>query len=381
MVFISLVFKMSSMVEANNNFTFNLYSQLRDSTGNIFFSPHSISSVGAMLYEGARGMTADQIRDVFGFPKDNEELRSSFAELHQRLNKSGRQYTLHTANALWAEQTYRLLKEYVDTIKCHYGGEARNVDFVNDAEGSRKLINNWIDHHTEHRISDMLGLGSLDPYTRLVLTQGTYFKGDWDRKFKKERTEQEDFHITPDNAVKVPMMKMPTDSFHFPYTENERMQVLEMPFEGNDLSMLILLPKENDLASLEKSIDSNRLKDLRRRMYPQKVQIWMPRFKLRTSYDLNSNLKSMGMGLPFGMDADFSGMDGTQNLYVDQMKHEAYFKVDEEGAEAAAATTAIMGLKAVMLPNVFKADHPFMFLINERRTDNILFMGRFMDPR
>jgi serpin B len=373
---------MSSVAEANNSFAFNLYSQFSDSNNNIFFSPLSISNVGAMLYEGARGETADQILNVFGFPKDKKELRSSFAELNQRLNAPGRPYKLHTANALWAEKTYTFLKEYIDTVKHHYGGEARNVDFVNDAEGSTKLINDWIDNQTEHRITNMFDPGSLNQVTRLALTNAIYFKGNWAKQFDKDYTKDEDFHVTSGKVIKVPMMKMPTDSFDFRYTENEKIQVLEMPYKGENLSMLVFLPKNNDLTGIEKSIDSEELMNLRRRMYPQKVQIWMPKFEFKTSYNLNSTLMNMGMKLPFGMVADFSGMDGSHRLYVDQMKHDAFVKVDEEGTEAAAATGASMRLKAVITqPKFFKADHPFMFIINELGSGNILFMGRITNPR
>jgi serpin B len=374
---------MSSIVEASNSFALNLYSQFRDGDANMFFSPLSISNVGAMLYEGAHNNTADQILDVFGFPKGNKERRSFFAELHQRLNASGRPYTLRTANALWAEKTYRFLKEYVDTIKNYYGGEARNIDFVNDTEGSTNLINDWVDSKTEHRITDMFGPGSLNKLTRLILTNAIYFKGDWARQFDKSYTNDENFYVKPDKAVKVPMMNMLSDSFYFRYAEDERMQVLEMPYKGNDLSMLVFLPKKNDLRGMEESIDSKKLMDLRRRMHGQKVNIWMPKFELKTSYNLNSTLKDMGMSLPFGISADFSGMDGTHDLYVDQMKHNAFVRVDEEGTEAAAATGATMLLRAVMepQPKIFRADHPFMFTINECYSGNILFMGRVINPK
>lgn len=374
------------MVEANNNFAFNLYSELKGSADNTFFSPQSISSVGAMLYEGARGETADQIRNVFGFPENIEECRSYFSQLQQRLNRPGREYTLQTANALWAEQKYKFLKEFVDIVTSYYGGEARNVDLIKDAEGSRKLINEWVERNTEHRITNMLGPGSLNTLTRLILTNAICFKGYWANQFKKGLTEYEDFYITPANTVKVPIMKMPADSIEFLYTEDNRMQLLEMPYKGDDLSMLILLPMEKDLTTLERLIDLNRLNnfklmDLRRGMWRQKINIWMPKFELRTDYDLHNNLKNMGMDLPFGMDADLSGMDGTKDLYVSQMKHKGFVKVDEEGTEAAAATAAVVTLRGFMPTKNFKVDHPFIYTIIERETGNILFMGRVKDPR
>lgn len=370
---------MSSIAEANNKFAFSLYKELKDLEGNIFFSPFSISSVGAMLYEGADGKTEEQIKKVFNFPKDKKLLRSSYSELLGSITQPGKEYKLHIANALWVEQTYRLLGSYVHNIQTHYDGEAKNMYFRLNPGAAREVINSWIEEHTENRIKNLFDPGSVDRLTKLILTNAVYFKGDWGKQFDKDDTEDENFNIAKGKIVEVPMMKMVGKNY-FGYAEDERMQALEMLYKGNELSMTVLLPKDNNLGSLEDYLDLERFSDLRKKV--EEVHIWMPKFEFNRSYNLTGRLTKMGMDLPFGSQADFSGMDGSKDLFVDKIVQGAYVKVDEEGTEAAAATGATMLIKAVMPEfKFFKVDHPFMFLIKERYTNTILFMGRVVDPR
>jgi len=375
----------ASVVEADNQFAFNLYSELKDegdSRGNIFFSPYSISIADAIAYEGARGQTAEEMQSVFHFPDDAAVRRSSFARIHNIINKRGKQYTLYTANALWAEQSYKFLDEYTGTIEKYYAGKTANLDFINDVEASRQIINEWVERQTNNKIKDLFQPGTLDDTTRLVITNAIYFKGKWAKQFDKANTREEDFRTISGNTVKVQMMRLTEDEAKFNYTETDDLQVLELPYEGGTLSMLVLLPKGDDLSSLENSLNAQKLSNLRKNLNEEKVHVYLPKFTFDTKYTLNENLKDMGMITAFKWPgADFSGMDGTKDLYIAIVVHQAFVEVNEEGTEAAAATGISMTLgAAVQQFKEFRADHPFIFLIQERETGNILFLGRVVNP-
>lgn len=371
----------SSAVNASNQFALELYSELEDGDGNIFFSPWSISTALAMAYEGSRGQTKEEIRSVFHFQDDDSIRRSSFAAIHSRLNVDA-DYKLRTANALWVQENYRLLDEYTGTVEEYYGGEAVNVDFAQDTEGARKTINDWVEEKTDNKIRDLFPQGSLNPMTRLVLTNAIYFKGNWVKKFDESETRDEEFRIRKDSVAQVPMMRRTDREAEFNYTETDELQVLEMFYEGEELSMLVLLPKENDLTSLEKSLTLEKLNQWREQLKEQRVNVFMPKFTFDSRYSLNKNLKELGMPSAFTENvADFSGIDGTKNLFIQGVIHQAFVDVNEEGTEAAAATGVAIGVESIgpRIP-IFRADHPFIFIIQERKTGNILFLGRVVDP-
>jgi len=363
----------ASVVNANNQFTFELYSEIKDE-GNVFFSPYSISTALAMTYEGARGQTAQEMQEVLHFPEDANIRRPAFAKIYNLINKPRTKYKLHTANALWAQKNYQFLNEYFGIIQQYYIGKVTNLDFVLETEKSRKTINDWVEEKTNNKIKDLIPQGALNQMTRLVLTNAIYFKGNWVQQFDKKDTIEEDFRISPGNTVKVPMMRLTGEEFN--YTETDELQVLEMTYAGEELSMLVLLPKQ-DLESIE--LDAGKLAELRSRLREQQVDVYMPRFTFETKYFLTNILKEMGMPTAFSMDADLSGMDGTKNLFITDVIHQAFVDVNEEGTEAAAATGVIVGLSAVT-PNIFRADHPFIFIIQERQTGYILFFGKVVDP-
>jgi serpin B len=366
----------ASVVEANNRFAFEFYEQI-DSEDNVFFSPYSISVAFAMLYEGANGQTAEEIKDVFQYPEDDLTRRSSFASIYNEINKRDKEYKLSTANALWAQKDYQFLQSYLDTIKNRYGGNTTNLDFVRETEKSRQTINNWVEERTNDKIKDIIPPGVLNDMTRLVLTNAIYFKGDWVIKFDKKRTSKQDFKITEDNVVQVDMMAMTGEKARFNYTETEDLQILELPYKGKEISMLVLLPKEN-LDNV--SLDAEKLAEYRNNLQERDINVYLPKFTFETKTDLNKILIDMGMPTAFSLDADLSGMDGTQNLFVTKAIHQAFVEVNEEGTEAAAATAIVVGFKGIMT-NEFRADHPFMFIIQQRDTGNILFMGKVVDPR
>jgi len=370
---------LGSVVDANNQFAFELYWQYKSKDGNIFFSPYSISSALAMTYEGARGKTADEIQAVFHFPKDGSARQESFLKVYNQINKKDKKYQLHTANALWAQKDYPFLEDYFKLVEKYYGGKITSLDFVKETEKSRLTINRWVEEQTNDKIKDLVPRGSVGSDTRLVLTNAIYFKGFWLKQFDKKDTEEKDFRVSPGNTVKSQMMHSTGKGMEFNYAETDKLQILELPYEGEELSMLILLPKENSLESVEGSLNAEKLSKLKGLLRKEEVDIYMPKFKFETKYFMAEDLCRMGMPTAFSGSADFSGMTGKRDLFISQVIHQAFVDVNEEGTEAAAATAVIMkmGLSEI---RTFKADHPFIFVIQERETGNILFLGRVVNP-
>jgi serpin B len=380
----------SSVAEGNNRFAFDLYRQLAgspDSSGkNIFFSPYSISSALAITYEGARGTTADEIRSVLHFPADITLMREGFAATDARLNRGSENYTLRTANALWAEETYRFLPEYVDAAAQWYGANVTNLDFRNNPEGSRATINRWVEEQTEEKIRDLLPAGSIDALTRLVITNAIYFKGTWAEQFDPNETTDEEFRVGPNETVQVRMMQRTDEDAVYRYTETDALQALELPYahgNGTGLSMLVLLPKGDNLTAVEERLDADTVAGLRDSLDSQRVRVYLPKFTLEAEYSLPRELATMGMPTAFTGNADLSGMDGTRDLFVSDVVHKAFVDVNEEGTEAAAATGVVVNLVSMPIEDtvpVFRADHPFVFMIVEEDSGTILFMGRVADP-
>jgi len=376
-----------SVVNASNQFALDFYFNIKDDEkGNIFYSPYSISTALAMTYEGARGKTADEIQSVFHFPKDDATRRSSVAAIYNGLNKKDAKYRLHTANALWVQKGYQLLNGYTDTIEKYYLGKATNVDFAGATEHARQTINNWVEDKTDNKIKDLFPQGSLNSLTRLVLTNAIYFKGIWVKEFAKSETGEEDFRVSKDQTVKVPMMRRADNEAKFNYAETEELQILEMLYEGGDLSMLVLLPRSDDLRPLEDSLTLKKLNEWENELKEQRLDVYMPRFTFERKYFLNENLKEMGMPLAFtppvmSPGADFSGISGDRDLFIQLVVHQAFVDVNEEGTEAAGATGVSVGIVSIgpRIP-IFRADHPFIFIIQEKDTGNILFLGRVINP-
>ena len=370
------------VIEANNRFAINLYSQYKSEEGNIFFSPFSISTAMAMVYEGAEGKTAKEIKSVFGFPKYDNSRRNQYSDLLSEINKKDKEYALKTANALWAEQDFHFLDEYLTTVEKYYGGKTTNLDFKNEWEASRLIINNWVEDKTNDKIKDLLPEDVIDADTRLVLTNAIYFKAKWLIQFDADKTSDEYFRVNPDKSIKVPMMQPTSQKSTFNYTQNKDLQILEMPYAGEDLSMLILLPLDDDIEALENSFTIEKLTEWKKSLRKRRVNIYIPKFKFETKYFMIKTLSNLGMPTAFTNSADFSGMTGKKDLIIDKVIHQAFIEVNEEGTEAAAATGIGVGMKTSMPPPtpIFKADHPFIFIIQQKETGNILFMGRVNNP-
>ena len=367
----------NELVKASNQFGLDIYSRLSQKPGNVFISPWSLSSALSMTYEGARGDTADEMKNVMHLP-DAEARQSSFARLFNDINKKDKKYLLYTANALWAQEGFDFLPEYFNLVEKYYAGKASNVDFAGDLEESRKTINKWVKDNTNDRIKNLFPSGSLNALTRLVLTNAVYFKGSWDMQFDKKSTHSADFRTGAGSVVQVDMMSMQDKEFS--YYEDDKLQVLEMDYAGDDLSMLVLLPKEDGLDWLESTISADALADWRKGLHEEKLDVYIPKFTFETKYFLNDVLKEMGMPLAFSEDADFSGMDGRKDLFIGIVVHQAFVEVNEEGTEAAAATGVGMTLTAMPMTKTFRADRPFLFVIQQKNTGNILFLGRVVDP-
>jgi serpin B len=370
------------LINASNQFAFEMYSNISNGGDNLFFSPYSIFTALGMVYEGARDGTADEIRSVFHFPSDDQTRLELFKALIGLLNGGGTGCNLSTANAMWMQEGFNILREYIDTLQTYYKAGAFNVDFERATETARVKINSWVENQTNGKIKDLFPPGSLTGYTRLVLTNAIYFKGDWLKEFNACLTKKMDFHPDPTTSVDVQMMLCKDDETKFNYTKTDGIQILEMPYSREKLSMLVLLPGAGEMESLESMLTSRKLSEWRGKLSQQSVTIYFPKFTLNTKYFLNGDLSKMGMPSAFlDETADFSGIDGKKDLCISNIIHQAFVSVDEKGTEAAAATGVSFEISAFQPSHpTFCADHPFIFIIQERETGNILFMGKLSDP-
>jgi serine protease inhibitor len=379
-------------VRDNNAFAIELYGQLHNRSGNLFFSPESISTALAMTYAGARADTAAEMAKTLHFTLPPGQLHPAMGTLLRDRNAAHDGYQLKEADALWVQEGYALLPEFLKLNKDNYEAGLNQVDFKGATETSRQTINLWAEQRTENKIRELLTPGILSHDTRLVLTNAIYFKGDWDKQFKKEDTNEEDFHLSAAQAIKTPLMHM-TKGFN--YFEGGSFQALEIPYKNKELSMILLLPKAMEgLSEFEQSLSPANMQQLLEQLRPAgNVIVTMPKFKIEAQFGLVPTLIAMGMKEAFDRNmADFTGtassktmqLDGNGNLYISAVIHKAYVDVDEEGTEAAAATGVgvkrATGVHRAEPPIIFRADHPFMFLIRDNRSGSILFIGRVTNP-
>jgi serpin B len=373
----------TAVVEGNNAFAFALYGQLRNRNGNLFFSPESISTALAMAYAGARGGTASEMAKTLHFTLPQPQLNPAMGALLSDLNAVHDGYQLTVTNALWAQQGYTFLDAFLQLLKTDYGAGLNQVDFKGATEAARLTINRWVEQKTQDKIKDLLQPGTLAPSTRLVLTNAIYFKGDWQTQFDKAHTRDEDFYPSQTQTKKVAFMHRESS---FSYFDGGTFQLLEIPYKSKELSLVVLLPKDRSgLPALEQSLTaSNTQQWLSQVVQRDKVIVALPKFKSTQQFELGGTLGAMGMAQAFSGSADFSGMTGKRDFAISEVIHKAYIDVNEEGTEAAAATA--VGFRALAMrgpveqPPVFRADHPFIFLIRDNRSSSILFMGRMADP-
>jgi len=384
---------LDSIREENNDFALALYAYLRRRPGNLIFSPFSIRTALCMAQAGAKGETRSQMRDALRMSSESESFRDTFAEIHQRLSSAqASKYEMIAANSLWGQDGAPLLSEFVDLISRDYGGGMNLVDFRGDAEAARLAINKWVEDKTRDKIRQLIPSGGLNEDTRLVLVNAVYFKGTWLLSFPKKATREESFHLEGGGTVRAPLMHQDN---YIRYLKARGYQAVELIYEGGELSMLVLLPNKKDgLPDLEKRLSSRMLQDCVSHMSVREVKLFIPRFKTTWgTVNMRDSLISLGMHLAFDQSrANFSGINGHRPpdedaLFISFVFHKAFVDVNEAGTEAAAATaiemvcTSAMGSKSKPPPApIFRADHPFLYAIRERRTGAILFLGRVTDP-
>ena len=375
-----------ALAKGDNEFATDLYARLRsDKPSNLFFSPYSISTALAMTYAGAAGRTETEMAKVLRFAMPEAKLHPAFNALRKLLAPSDKTpgFQLRVANRLWGQTGFQFQPEFLQVTKESYGAEFGQLDFK-QTEAARKTINSWVGEQTDHKIQDLLAPGVLDESTRLVLTNAIYFKARWTNEFSKAATTDAPFHLSSSQQIAVPTMQQKR---RLSYGTADGLQLLELPYaEGGSLSMLILLPQEIDgLSDLERNLTSENLQKWSSGLRSRPVEVHLPKFTMTSEFSLKEVLESMGMSLAFSARADFSGMSTQEQLFISAVIHKAFVDVNEEGTEAAAATAIVMramGMRAhPEEPVVFRADHPFVFLIRENRTQSILFLGRVVNPK
>ncbi len=379
---------LNTLVEGNTAFAFALYRRLVEQEGgkNLFYSPYSISLALAMTYAGARGETEEQMAEALRFKLPQEDLHPAFNALDQELAQRGEGaegkdqegFRLNIANAIWGQEDYEFLSTFLDVLAENYGAGLRVLDFATAPEESRVAINDWVSEQTEGKIEDLIPQGLISSLTRLVLTNAIYFNAAWADPFEEESTEEGAFRLLDGSEVSVPMMRQ-TESFG--YAEGGDYQAIELPYDGHELSMVIVLPEEGELEAFEDSLDAERLDAILKARERRQVALTMPKFEFEAQFSLAQTLAALGMPQAFTPDADFSGMTGARDLFISEVVHKAFVSVDEAGTEAAAATAVVMVESAMPEePVEMTVDHPFLFLIRDIESGAILFVGRVVDP-
>ncbi|MGA2569478.1 MAG: serpin family protein, partial [Terracidiphilus sp.] len=327
----------AAAVKGNNAFAVDLYGQLRGQPGNLFFSPESISTAFAMAYAGAHGQTAAGIEKVFHFTLPPEKLHPAEGALLAGMNAEHKSYELRVADALWAQQDASFLASYLKLTQDNYAAGLHRVDFKAAPDASRETINKWVEDQTNNKIQNLMAQGTVTAATRLVLTNAIYFKGTWLNPFRVSSTEDEEFHLTAKQSIKTPMMNR-TGGYR--YYDGGSFQELELPYKGEELAMVVLLPKKTDgLDALERLFTEANASTWLKKLAPvDTVILTLPRFKLTQQFELSGTLAKMGMPQAFSGAADFSGMTGKPDFAISAAIHKAYIDVNEQGTEAAAAT-------------------------------------------
>jgi serpin B len=375
----------AEIVKGSNAFAVDLYAQLSRQPGNLFFSPESISTAFGMAYAGARGQTFSEMEHVFHFTLPPEKLHPAMGALLAEMNAQHNGYELRVADALWAQQDASFEANYLKLVQSDYAAGFHRVNFKLSPESVRTTINAWVEKQTNDKIKDLISPGALNPTTRLVLTNAIYFKGNWQDQFDKEATQKEEFHLSAAQWVMTPMMHR-TGGYR--YYDGGTFQAIELPYSGNEISMVVLLPKQTDgLAALEHSFTSRSASEWIQKLEPvDKVILSLPSFTMTQQFELSRTLSAMGMAQAFSGAADFSGMTGKRDFAISAAIHKAFIDVDEQGTEAAAATAIVMYATAMHRefpeppPIVFRADHPFLFILRDTKSGSMLFLGRVSDP-
>ncbi|MBN2781233.1 MAG: serpin family protein [Candidatus Marinimicrobia bacterium] len=370
--------------EGMNAFGFDLYQEMTGAPlKNMFFSPLSLSSALAMTYAGAGGTTAAQMRDALHYGPQTEAFHRQFAGMLNAL-KSGENsaFRMNIANAVWVQKEYPLRQDYLGLIRDLYRGEVRNLDFVHRPSPSRDTINTWVSEQTAGRINDLIPADAITPLTRLILTNAVYFNAEWENSFSKEMTRKEVFYPLSGEFFRTDMMYQ---RHHYAYSETDEFQILELDYKGGAQTMLIILPRERaGITELYGYIGQDILLEHDQTRTFKDVLVYLPKFRLEDDFEMTRGLSALGMEDAFTAAADFSGMTGKKDLMISSVLHKAFIEVDEIKTEAAAATAVIMKMTStapsMVAPVEFRADHPFIFMIRDRKSGVVLFLGHLINP-
>jgi serpin B len=381
---------LSQLVDGNSAFAFDLYQTLKtQNDGNLFYSPYSLSLAIAMAYAGARGDTATQMANTLHFTLPQGALDAAFNYLALELDNRGKTsnsltagqdegFQLNVVNDAWGQKNFSFLASYLDTLAVNYGAGLRVLDFINDAEGARQSINQYISDKTQGKIKDLIPQGAVTDLTRLVLTNAIYFKATWQTPFAKEATGDGTFNLLNGSKVTVQMMHQAS---YFNYFAGAGFQALELLYAEGQLSMDVFLPDVGQFNNFQNMLDSTSAESIIESMTSQDVILSFPKFQFDSSFSLKQALSSMGMPAAFSDKSDFSGMTGTPGLQISDVVHKAFVSVDEAGTEAAAASGVIMVGSAMPANQVtLSVDRPFIFIIRDISTGSILFIGRVLNP-
>ncbi|MBI1278803.1 MAG: serpin family protein [Anaerolineaceae bacterium] len=389
----------ATLVEGNTAFAFDLYHQLAlEQDGNLIFSPYSISLNMALLYAGAKGETAAQMAKVLHFDLSQEKFHSAFKDLDLSLKRTQDEplvptptieyinpavdLTLTIANGLWAQRGLPFNYDYLRTIQNNYGIDVKSVDFSGDPEGAQQTISHWVEENTRGRIKDMPAPGSITSQTQLALINAIYFKGEWTYPFDTRKTHDGTFNLLNGSPVTVPLMV--GDFKEASCFRGDDYQTIELTYgQSENASMIILLPNAEEFHAFETGLSATSIARIRENL-PQKrgLTFEMPRFRFESKFDLHDTLSIMGMSLPFGSNADFTGMIPQRGLGIGYAEHKATITVDEEGTEAIGVTATLSVLlgRGNDCSDEIIADRPFIFIVYDHQTNTILFMGRVMNP-
>jgi len=375
--------EIAEQVAGNSAFALDLYQMLREKQdGNLFYSPYSISLALAMTYAGARGETEEQMAATMHYVLSQARLHPALNALETALSSDADDedkdaFQLRIANAIWGQVGYAFLPAFLDILAENYGAGLRTVDFAKKTEAARQTINKWVSDQTEEKIQDLLPPGILDPSVCLVLTNAIYFIAKWELPFKENRTHDAPFTLLDGKTVDVPMM---TQTAGFEYAEGDGYQAVELAYRDSDTSMLLVLPESGRFEEIEKTFSAESIGAITEALTQGQVQLSVPKFTFESELNLSETLYQMGMPAAF-TGADFSGMTGNRELFISEVLHKAFVAVDEEGTEAAAATAVIMMKGMAPRPGVVMTlDRPFLFLIRDKDTGTILFLGRVLNP-
>ncbi len=370
---------LAEFVNSSNEFSFELYNELKEENQNLFFSPYSITIALAMAAEGANGQTKTEIHSVLNLPSNDTIRHEMILHVAEQLNMQNQNINVSVANAYWLTDQGYLKAAYQEIIENYYLAYGEKLDFANDAEGSVETINQWVEQQTNEKIKNLLSPLDINSLTYLILTNAIYFKADWLYQFDINETENRTFTHSNQSTIQVPIMHMDDDNFPFNYTEDDYTQLLQLKYDDENYSMYVLLPKDN-ISLLEDRLSSAYFHSLITNLSSDKVEVYLPRFSFEEKYELSSPLISLGMPTAFSSQADFSPI-ADYPLLISKVIHQAFVDVNEEGTEAAAATAVVIELSCIPSSQpVFEADHPFIFLIQHGQTGQILFMGKVETP-